>query len=243
MICRLISIMADILILPLLLAVTPLSKLNLNPKDPDASKPIVMFHGLGYNQAGFIFLRLYLKFSGFKNVYSFNLDDSLLGSTLTLDEYRMRAKEKIDHVYRIHKKDIAIIGHSFGGIIGGIMLNRYPSKISHLITMGTPWHGSETVYTYERYIKRFFTFISLNDTMFDLVPESEKLTKLRKNIDKSKVYNIGSKQDVLLKHKNKRSYILVKDKQRIHELKWHGHNTLLISLSSFRKIKFWLKSK
>lgn len=81
-------------------------------------------------------------------------------------------KNNLEHLEGLHKtldeeaSEIIIVAHSMGGIIARLMLNKYKdspivSKITKLITLGTPWKGSlDSVKTlkFGKQIPKWFPF-------------------------------------------------------------------------------------
>uniref|UniRef100_A0A6C0ACA7 GPI inositol-deacylase PGAP1-like alpha/beta domain-containing protein n=1 Tax=viral metagenome TaxID=1070528 RepID=A0A6C0ACA7_9ZZZZ len=219
---------------------------NLDPYIKDNSKPILLLHGLGYNQAGFLFLRLYLHWNRFSNIYSLNMDEHIFGSKSNLKEYKLKVKNKIDTIYKNHNSNIVIIGHSFGGIIGGLICLE-TNKIDSLITLGTPWYGTDMVDWYNTYIlpfKKMFGIVILNKLRLLLKSESMLLKNLREDLSKKniKIFNIGSISDWIVNNKSNKTPFKL-DYCEHYNYHIHGHNSMLFCPLTFNKIKNWLINK
>ena len=103
------------------------------------------------------------------------------------------------------------MGHSLGGIVGGLVMVNMVEKIKSLITICTPWHGTESVKFYNKYIRKLNILFNMNNIRHHMAPSSHLLKYLAKRIngikDKVKVFHIGATYDIIswLKNKNKKT--------------------------------------
>lgn len=149
MISFILSFINDLIILPLTLFATLISKVfdfrahDLRRFDPKR-KSVILLHGSGNNESEWLFGRLFLqKF----NVFSFNYAGLFSNkSTDGIDDYSFIVRREIDTISLLTGcKTFIIIGHSMGGLIGGHYLYRY-SHLDYIkgkvISISSPWNGS-----------------------------------------------------------------------------------------------------
>ena len=99
-------------------------------------KTIILIHGLHMHSFHFFFMKKELKKDSNLDVRSFDYS-SMLVNDKVLDKLNNLVKEvPIGN-------DIVIVGHSLGGLISRLYLNRFkPTRNIKLITLGTPHRGS-----------------------------------------------------------------------------------------------------
>ena len=79
---------------------------------------------------------------------------------------------KIQKEREFGKEPVIVVGHSFGGLIAGWYASVYPQKVSHLVTIATPWEGTP--------VARIFGYFFRNSTMFkNTRPGAEVLALLQ----------------------------------------------------------------
>lgn len=99
-------------------------------------KHLILLHGLHMHSWSLTFLKNKLKLNSDFNVLTFGYHSTLF-STNVVD----RLQRMIDTLPK--NDEIYIIGHSMGGLIGRIFLEKkQPNKSIHLITLGTPHKSS-----------------------------------------------------------------------------------------------------
>ncbi|HOK80408.1 MAG TPA: carboxypeptidase regulatory-like domain-containing protein [bacterium] len=120
-----------------------------------------------YEGMGLIKVQDILKpqYFGWENFAKFFYHDTQLSETFDLFTYRYDTDEDVnisaENLYRainavFTNKEIVLIGHSMGGLVGHTLLCNHPdlynysssgNKIKKLITLSTPFHGSPIVQT------------------------------------------------------------------------------------------------
>ena len=111
-----------------------------NPNPHLDHPPILLVHGYGLNRLSMFFVGLYLKRKGYPHIWSVNhpvhKDDLLL--------FAQELDQKIRWYCHITKQpSVTIVGHSMGGIVSAIALEKHDSPINKLVTLGTPWSGTK----------------------------------------------------------------------------------------------------
>lgn len=127
--------------------------------------------------------------------YLTNLD---IDATVTVFPYDWR-KNNIKQIDELAQKidrnadEIIVVAHSMGGIVSKLFLtsDKYPelsSKVSKLITMGTPWNGSAEAYSKLRFgagingiRERVKPLIERYESVYQLLPNNEYVEEHKKN--------------------------------------------------------------
>lgn len=117
--------------------------------------PILLLHGMNYNQMVFLFGRYYLRKKGHGAVFSFNY-----GGRFTtpkgkgIDDYAKGCvAEKIREIcQKTGKQEVILVGHSMGGLIAGYYAEyvapQESIRVRQVITIGSPWGGSPLIHRF-----------------------------------------------------------------------------------------------
>ena len=113
------------------------------PGDPPgvpARAPVLLLHGVLCNAGSMHDLRSALVVRGIRPVYTMSYGPPLA----SIDYFVDQVATKIDSILATTgAKQLAIVGHSMGGLVARAYLRRHGSaKVSTVITIGTPHNGS-----------------------------------------------------------------------------------------------------
>ena len=111
-----------------------------DPVDAPADAPVLLLHGVLCNAGVWLGLRRHLERRGQGPVYTLSYGPPLASIELFADQ----VAAKVDAILAATgAAQVAIVGHSMGGLVARAYLRRYgASKVRLLITLGTPHHGS-----------------------------------------------------------------------------------------------------
>lgn len=103
-------------------------------------RPVLLVHGIACNRAVWRPLIARLRAAGFAPVRAVSLEP-LFGD---IDSYAAALLGEVDAVRRsAGGRPIAIVAHSMGGLVARAALRRAaPGVIDHIVTIGTPHHGT-----------------------------------------------------------------------------------------------------
>ena len=116
---------------------------RLLPPDPPpapARSPVLLVHGVLCNRGSMEDLRRELHARGIHPLYTMSYGPPLASIERFVDQLAVR----IDAILAATGASrVALVGHSMGGLVARAYLRRYgPDKISAVIALGTPQHGS-----------------------------------------------------------------------------------------------------
>ena len=111
-----------------------------DPQPAPARAPVLLVHGVLCNAGSMHGLRSALVARDIHPVYSLSYGPPL-GS---IEEFADQLAVKIDAILAATgARRVAIVGHSMGGLVARAYLRRHdPAKVSTVVTIGTPHHGS-----------------------------------------------------------------------------------------------------
>ena len=115
-------------------------RLIADPAPVPAELPVLLVHGVLCNAGVWLGLRRYLVRQGIGPVYALTYGPPLA----SIESFAEQVAAKIDAILAVTgARQVAIVGHSMGGLVARDYLRRYgASKVRVLITLGTPHHGS-----------------------------------------------------------------------------------------------------
>ena len=113
------------------------------PPDPSptpASAPVLLLHGVLFNRGSMEDLRNELSERGIQPLYTLSYGPPLASIERFVDQIAV----KIDAILAATGASrVALVGHSMGGLVARAYLRKHgPHKVSVVITLGTPHHGS-----------------------------------------------------------------------------------------------------
>jgi pimeloyl-ACP methyl ester carboxylesterase len=111
-----------------------------DPAPAPAPQPIVLVHGVLVNDGMWLWFRHRLQKLGIGPVYTVNYGPPHAG----IERFARQLARRIDAVCAATgAPQVALIGHSMGGLVARAYLRRFGSeRVARLITIGTPHHGS-----------------------------------------------------------------------------------------------------
>lgn len=230
----------ELCLLPLVGIAILFARVDFNPKTPvKDQEPILLIHGSSFNQGQWLIIRFLLKRWGYRSVYSLNMDDHILKSTKSLQEYVDTVSEFTKKILKdTEQKKITIIGHSLGGIVAGGVSHK-TNKVKKIISINSPWCGSD-------FIKTFFntTRQTMSQIHKDLMPGAEPLTIICDSaIEKDKfsvcdLYCIGSELDFIVPPCSAIPFGLI---DQVCVLQYTGHYAAIINPTCLVAIRNFLK--
>ncbi len=111
-----------------------------DPVPAPAAAPALLLHGVFCNSGAMLGLRKYLLARNLGPVYALSYGPPLA----SIEDFADQTAAKIDAILdATGAAHVAIVGHSMGGLVARAYLRRYGAeKISTVMTLGTPHHGS-----------------------------------------------------------------------------------------------------
>ncbi len=112
-----------------------------NPMEKSDKTPILLIHGYFLNSGVWWYMRSKLIKAGYC-VYTINLGSSFP----SIDIHAQKVKKMAEEIERLSgRRDLVIIGHSMGGVVGLHYAYRYakPNSVTDLITLGSPLEGTK----------------------------------------------------------------------------------------------------
>ena len=111
-----------------------------DPPPAPACAPVLLLHGVLCNAGVWVGLRRFLATQGIGPVYTLSYGPPLESVELFAEQ----AAAKIDAILAATgARQIALVGHSMGGLVARAYLRRYGgNRVRCLMTLGTPHHGS-----------------------------------------------------------------------------------------------------
>jgi triacylglycerol esterase/lipase EstA (alpha/beta hydrolase family) len=111
-----------------------------DPAPAPAELPVLLVHGVLCNAGVWLGLRRHLLQQGIGPVYALTYGPPLA----SIEFFAEQVAAKIGAVLAVTgARQVAIVGHSMGGLVARAYLRRYgASKVRVLITLATPHHGS-----------------------------------------------------------------------------------------------------
>lgn len=192
----------------------------------------------------------------------------------TFDTYADRAFLKVQQIYRESGKAPSLVGHSMGGLVSTRLAQKCAEatqrgyyqcedgtriplsdeeirdlRISKVVTLGSPFHGSYIADTVHD-LHDLFGLTPVNvyrdmTTAHRSALPKERLTKLRQfaiaadRADRVRFYNVGSTVDQFVP----KGYLVTTDPSRQHEAYHLGHLGLLWSPTVWAKVQNWLEEE
>lgn len=114
----------------------PNGKLQSNPQQI----PIIFIHGLLCNRA--IWFSVQTKFTqlGYHNHHSLTLEPLFS----PIEAYLPKLEQAVENAcQQTNHQQVIFVGHSMGGLIARLYAQHNPQRVAHIITLGTPHHGSQ----------------------------------------------------------------------------------------------------
>lgn len=110
------------------------------PPQAPARAPVLLLHGVLCNAGVWVGLRRFLATQGIGPVYTLSYGPPLASMEL----FAVETAAKIDAILAATgARQVAIVGHSMGGLVARAYLRRYGGKrVRCLMTLGAPHHGS-----------------------------------------------------------------------------------------------------
>jgi triacylglycerol esterase/lipase EstA (alpha/beta hydrolase family) len=117
-----------------------------DPAPAPARHPVVLIHGVLVNDGVWVAIRRFLAKSGVAPIYTANYGPPL-------EDIESFAAQLHDRIERIRSatgaERVVLVAHSMGGLVARAYLRRFGGeRVSRLITIGTPHHGSVLAYTF-----------------------------------------------------------------------------------------------
>ena len=108
--------------------------------------PVLLLHGVLCNAGVWLGLRRHLLARGLGPVYTLSYGPPLA----SIESFADQAAAKIDAILRdTGASQVAIVGHSMGGLVARAYLRRFgPARVRLLMTLGTPHQGSVHAYLF-----------------------------------------------------------------------------------------------
>lgn len=239
-----VGLIGDLLVLPvaiILLIVAKCYKSNFNPTIEEMKankKPLVLcIHGNNYNEMQWIFFRYFL---GHKyHIVTWNLDGLVIcDPNKGIQEYAdLSSLNSIELCKTVGYQEFVYVGHSMGGLVAArsaldIAAGASGIKVSKVITISTPWHGSTLLKTLTKWTR---ASIFHDPLRFKQMREEEgTLAAMRSQIAKSTLafYVIHSEGDAFV---NVREGLL--GYGAFYKHKFLGHLTPMISPSLIQEVE------
>lgn len=239
-----ISILLEIAMIPIvgILLLFCLTEPNFDPEVIKRDKtPILLLHGSGFNQSEWVYGRQFLKKDEYGSVFSMNFDG--LASNCPnkgIDDYALKVRAKAEEIKRLTgQEELIIIGHSMGTLVGEEFAQKHAAsigvKVSHVMSMGTPWGGAPPLelYSEEKKPKRYKHMSIGSEFRQNLVNRAVKAERagLRK------FYCIGATTDPIAPE----GYCNVtEDPRRQKNYMYLGHYSLAASTRVWLQVRSWL---
>jgi triacylglycerol esterase/lipase EstA (alpha/beta hydrolase family) len=111
-----------------------------DPPSAPARAPVLLVHGVLCNRGAMEDLRRELSARGIQPLYTMSYGPPLA----SIERFADQLAGKIDTILAATGASrVALVGHSMGGLVARAYLRRYgPDKVSAVIMLGTPHHGS-----------------------------------------------------------------------------------------------------
>jgi triacylglycerol esterase/lipase EstA (alpha/beta hydrolase family) len=111
-----------------------------DPSPAPATAPVLLLHGVLCNRGSMEDLRRELSARGIRPLYTLSYGPPLS----SIERFVDQIAAKIDAILAATgAAKVALVGHSMGGLVARAYLRRYgPDKVSTVIMLGTPHHGS-----------------------------------------------------------------------------------------------------
>ena len=113
---------------------------------PGVGKPILLVHGYLHNASTWYNMIDRLKEKQLGPIYAIDLGDGTIGGKFwSITDYAQQVFEKTQQIAtETGRTDIAIVGHSMGGIIAMKAANLMPpNTVTHIGTIGSPLRGAK----------------------------------------------------------------------------------------------------
>ena len=111
----------------------------------EGSPPILLVHGYLHSPAYWTYFLWRLRAYGVRRVECVRLHSL----TSSMEQMAVELRETIEHTLeRHHAERVILVGHSLGGVVARYYLEALggKNKVSHLVTIGSPHHGSYMAY-------------------------------------------------------------------------------------------------
>jgi len=214
-----------------------------NSDDNDDIPPILLLHGAGFNQSEWIVARYYLKKAGFRSIWSLNMDHVIRprSNSMGIREYAYSKVRPFVRsiIKKTGKREIVIIGHSMGGLVGAYYKQCFAARddvvVKMVITISTPWHGAPLLSKFAAHSK--------NTARVDMTPGSELLSLLH-SLTKPYAHEyryVTSTADWAVPGSYGISYARHTKQYLIYD--WLGHYWTVLYPETWHKVVEWLKDE
>jgi predicted alpha/beta hydrolase family esterase len=118
----------------------PFAGFNFRPSTQHSGLPVLLIHGYGCNSGYWISVSRLLQKQNITHS-AIDCEPALAG----IDDYAVLIHNAITTLcQQTGQSQVIVLGHSMGGLSARAYMQRYgEEKIAHLITLGTPHHGSK----------------------------------------------------------------------------------------------------
>lgn len=101
--------------------------------------PVLLIHGLACNRGNWFWFRRRLEAQGYA-VFAVDLTPPFTH----IDKFAPQLARAIDEILQAScAGKVVLVGHSMGGLVARAYLNQFgPAKVEHVITLGSPHHGT-----------------------------------------------------------------------------------------------------
>lgn len=156
---------------------------------PGEGRPVLLVHGYLHNASGWYAQIERLREAGVGPIYSIDLGDGTIGGKFwSIRDYAKQVEAKVKEIGdQTGRKDIALVGHSMGGVICSLVAKQ--GQVTDVFTIGSPLHGAPIA-----------GCLGIGPNGREMIPGSPLLEEVQQKITNSKVrfHHFGSKCDGLV---------------------------------------------
>ncbi len=109
----------------------------------DGKRPVIFIHGMGGHRGNFLALHGWLRTRGWRRCYSVGFPEG--GDFVQLSRQLAAFVRSVIAVNDLGDEDqVDLVGHSMGGVVARLAIAEMDlsSRVAHLVTLGTPHHGT-----------------------------------------------------------------------------------------------------